>query len=36
MILGFHEADQILYVYFLDFSSFTPDKKFKMQRIAFF
>ena len=36
MILGFHKADQILYVYFLDFSSFTPEKKFKMQRIAFF
>ena len=38
MILGFHRADQsqrFFYVYFFGFSSLTPEKKFKLQRIAF-
>ena len=39
MILGFHvqstSTSAVFYVYFLGFSSFTPEKKFKMQRIAF-
>ena len=38
-MLGFHKTDQperFFYVYFLGFSSFTPEKNFKIQRIPFF
>ena len=38
MIQGFHRADQsqrFFHMYFFGFSSLTPEKKFKIQQIAF-
>ena len=38
MIQGFHRADQsqrFFHMYFFGFSSLTPEKRFKIQQIAF-